>query len=171
MRLLAPEVGVFKVGLELFVSAGPEVVSPGAPGRGQGGVSGPEAARHPGHHAGRGPGSAAGLGVELITCHADQEDIFTGHGPGRGQAAGGDRAHQPGRDELMALGYPAELQPTRQALVLHRASPGPGKAGCAGVVCSGREAGGGARAAGAEGPWWCARASAWPAARRTTRSG
>ena len=137
VRLLASEVGVFKVGLELFVAAGPEVVA---------------RVRRAGARAvfldlklhdipatmRAAARAAAGLGVELITCHADQKDIFTGLDLGGARMLGVSVLTSLGQDELMALGYPAELTDPA-ALVLHRARLALA-AGCAGVVCSGHEA-------------------------------
>ncbi|MCF8033852.1 MAG: orotidine-5'-phosphate decarboxylase [Desulfarculaceae bacterium] len=138
VRLLASEVGVFKVGLELFVSAGPEVVA---------------RVRRAGARAvfldlklhdipatmRAAARSAAALGVELITCHADQENIFTDLDLGGARMLGVSVLTSLGRGELMSLGYPAELTDPA-ALVLHRARLAL-RAGCAGVVCSGLEAG------------------------------
>jgi orotidine-5'-phosphate decarboxylase len=137
VRLLAPEVGVFKVGLELFVAAGPPVV---------------QRVRRAGARAvfldlklhdipatmraaGR---AAAGLGVEMLTCHAEQAGIFSGLELGGAQLLGVTVLTSLGTDELRAMGYPDELTHP-QALVLHRARLAMA-AGCAGVVCSGWEA-------------------------------
>ncbi|MCF8044030.1 MAG: orotidine-5'-phosphate decarboxylase [Desulfarculaceae bacterium] len=137
VRLLAPEVGVFKVGLELFVSAGPEVIS---------------RVRRAGAKAifldlklhdipatmRAAARSAVGLGVDLITCHADQAGIFADMDLGGASLLGVTVLTSLGAEELGAMGYPPELCDP-QALVLRRASLALA-AGCAGVVCSGREA-------------------------------
>jgi len=137
VRLLAPEVGVFKVGLELFVAAGPPVV---------------ERVRRAGARAifldlklhdipatmRAAARAAAGLGVELITCHADQAGIFADLDLGNARLLGVTVLTSLGGEELMAMGYPPQLQDPR-ALVLRRASLALA-AGCAGVVCSGLEA-------------------------------
>ncbi|MCB2225728.1 MAG: orotidine-5'-phosphate decarboxylase [Desulfarculaceae bacterium] len=137
VRLLASEVGVFKVGLELFVSAGPKVI---ARVRAAGAravfldlklhdipATMRAAAR-----------AAAALGVDMLTCHADQEKIFTDMDLGGAQLLGVTVLTSLGRGELMSMGYPAELTDPA-ALVLHRARLAL-RAGCAGVVCSGQEA-------------------------------
>jgi len=137
VRLLASEVGVFKVGLELFVSAGPEVV---------------DRVRRAGARAvfldlklhdipatmRAAARAAAGLGVDMLTCHADQADIFRGLDLGGARLLGVTVLTSLGPDELRAMGYPEELTHP-QALVLHRARLALA-AGCAGVVCSGWEA-------------------------------
>ncbi|MBU1274908.1 MAG: orotidine-5'-phosphate decarboxylase [Proteobacteria bacterium] len=137
VRLLAPEVGVFKVGLELFVAAGPEVV---------------ERVRRAGARAifldlklhdipatmRSAARAAAGLGVDLITCHADQAGIFADMDLGKARLLGVTVLTSLGPGELEAMGYPPELCDP-QALVLKRASLAL-TAGCAGVVCSGHEA-------------------------------
>jgi orotidine-5'-phosphate decarboxylase len=77
VRMLAPEVGVFKLGLELFVSEGPQMV---------------ERLRRAGaasifldlklhdipatmRSAAK---AAAKMGVDLLTCHCDQKEFLTG---------------------------------------------------------------------------------------------
>ncbi len=81
---------------------------------------------------------AAGLGVDLLTCHADQAAIFQGLDLGATRLLGVTVLTSLGREDLAALGYPPALQDPA-ALVLHRARLALG-AGCAGVVCSGQEA-------------------------------
>jgi len=137
VRLLASEVGVFKVGLELFVSAGPEVV---------------DRVRRAGARAvfldlklhdipatmRAAARAAASLGVDLMTCHADQAGTFDGLDLGGAQLLGVTVLTSLGPGELRDMGYPDQLTHP-QALVLHRARLAL-SAGCAGVVCSGREA-------------------------------
>jgi orotidine-5'-phosphate decarboxylase len=125
VRMLASEVGVFKVGLELFVAEGPAIV---------------ERVKRAGARAVfldlklhdipatmRGAArSAAGLGVDLLTCHCDQPKIFSGTGPGQDQAPGCDRADQPGTQRILAgMGYPPELTDPR-ALVKKQGPTGHG---------------------------------------------
>lgn len=135
--LLAGEVGVFKVGLELFVSAGPQVIER-VRGAGARGIfldlklhdipaTMAAAAR-----------AAAKLGVDMITCHADQAGIFDGVDLGSAKLLGVSVLTSLGSEDLAAMGYPPELQDPK-ALVLRRAALAMA-AGCAGVVCSGWEA-------------------------------
>lgn len=137
VRLLAPEVGVFKVGLELFVAAGPEVV--GRVRRAGAKAVFLDLKLHDIPATMRAAArSAVGLGVDLITCHADQAGIFADMDLGGAKLLGVTVLTSLGGEELKAMGYPPELQDP-QALVLKRASLALA-AGCAGVVCSGREA-------------------------------
>lgn len=137
VRLLSGEVGVFKVGLELFIAAGPAVI---------------EAVRRAG--AGsvfldlklhdipatmrQAAKAAAGLGVDLITCHADQAEIFTGLDLGGTRVLGVTVLTSLDASDLARLGYRPELSEPIE-LVCHRAELALA-AGCSGVVCSGREA-------------------------------
>ena len=137
VRLLAGEVGVFKVGLELFVAEGPPVL---------------ERLRRAGARAifldlklhdipatmRAAAKTAAAHGVELMTCHADQAGIFAGLDLGRTRLLGVTVLTSLGPADLAAMGYPEALQDPR-ALVLRRAGLALA-AGCHGVVCSGQEA-------------------------------
>jgi orotidine-5'-phosphate decarboxylase len=137
VRLLASEVGVFKLGLELFVAQGPAMV---------------ERLRRAGaeslfldlklhdipatmRSAAR---AAASLGVEFITCHCDQVGIFSGLELGRTRLLGVTVLTSLGPEDLAAMGYPEKLRDPA-ALVVRRAQLAMA-AGCAGVVCSGLEA-------------------------------
>ena len=137
VRLLAPEVRVFKVGLELFVSAGPEVVRRVRRAGAQAVFLDLKLHDIPAtmRAAAR---AAVGLGVDLLTCHAEQAGIFTGLDLGGAGLLGVTVLTSLGPEDLAAMGYPPELTHP-QALVLHRARLALA-AGCAGVVCSGWEA-------------------------------
>lgn len=137
VRLLAPEVGVFKVGLELFVSAGPEVV--GRLKRAGARAIFLDLKLHDIPATMRGAARAASrLGVELLTCHAEQAGIFESLDLGPTKLLGVTVLTSLGPEDLAALGYPPALCDP-QALVLRRARLALA-AGCQGVVCSGREA-------------------------------
>jgi len=137
VRLLAGEVGVFKVGLELFVAEGPPVLA---------------RLRRAGARAifldlklhdipatmRAAAKAAAAHGVDLMTCHADQAGIFSGLDLGPTQLLGVTVLTSLGPEDLAAMGYPEELRDPR-ALVLRRAGLALA-AGCQGVVCSGQEA-------------------------------
>ncbi|WP_052515287.1 orotidine-5'-phosphate decarboxylase [Dethiosulfatarculus sandiegensis] len=137
VRMLAPEVGVFKLGLELFVSQGPQMV---------------ERLRRAGANAifldlklhdipatmRAAAKAAARMGVDLLTCHCDQVGIFDGLDLGRTRLLGVTVLTSLGTEDLLAMGYPEELSdPAR--LVEKRARLAI-DAGCAGVVASGHEA-------------------------------
>jgi orotidine-5'-phosphate decarboxylase len=137
VRLLAPAVGVFKVGLELFLAQGPGVLA--------------EIKRAGARHifldmklhdipaTMRAAAKAASAhGVDLLTCHCDQAGIFAGLDLGRTRLLGITVLTSLGPEDLAALGYTGELADP-QALVLRRARLALA-AGCAGVVCSGAEA-------------------------------
>ena len=137
VSMLKDDVGVFKIGLELFTAQGPKVV---------------EAVRQAGarqifldlklHDIPATMRSAAkaasGLGVDLLTCHCDQAGIFQGVDLGLTKLLGITVLTSLGPEDLAAMGYPAELQDPAE-LVKRRAGLAL-DAGCAGVVCSGREA-------------------------------
>jgi orotidine-5'-phosphate decarboxylase len=137
VRMLASEVGVFKVGLELFVAEGPAIV---------------ERVKRAGARAVfldlklhdipatmRGAArSAAGLGVDLLTCHCDQPEIFSGLDLGKTRLLGVTVLTSLASEDLAAMGYPEKLTDPR-ALVKTRAGLAMA-AGCSGVVCSGHEA-------------------------------
>lgn len=138
--LLRGHVGLFKVGLELFVTAGPSLLAR----VGSEGGSGifldlkfhdiPATVRS----ASR---AAARLGARFITVHAGGgakmlEAAVEGAGEGTGVLAV-TALTSLGREELAETGVRRELTDP-SALVLHRAGLAKG-AGCAGVVCSGQE--------------------------------
>lgn len=75
VRLLADEVGVFKVGLELFVSAGPEVISRVRAAGARSIFLDLKLHDIPATMAAAAR-AAARLGVQMLTCHADQAGIF-----------------------------------------------------------------------------------------------
>ncbi len=137
VRLLASEVGCFKVGLELFVSVGPEILA---------------RLRRAGARAifldlklhdipatmRSAAKAAARWGADLMTCHCDQAGIFEGLDLGGTRLLGVTVLTSLGAEDLADMGYagdmaePARLVQRRARLAL--------AAGCAGVVCSGLEA-------------------------------
>jgi orotidine-5'-phosphate decarboxylase len=138
--LLRGHVGLFKVGLELFVSAGPSLLAR-VGGEGGSGIfldlkfhDIPATVRS----ASR---AAARLGVRFISVHAGggarmMEAAVEGAGEKTGVLAV-TALTSLGREELAELGVRRELTDP-SALVLHRAGQAK-RAGCAGVVCSGME--------------------------------
>ncbi len=163
VELLAPHVGVFKVGLELFVREGPALLAS---------IKGCGAERifldlkfHDiPRTVQRACRSAARLGVDYLTVHAEAlvAEAAGGAGepgpagtngsggrtgPGKGGGPGREAEAAPrllavtvltslGADDLPRLGYAPGLAPLD--LVLLRAEIA-ARAGCAGIVCSGRE--------------------------------
>jgi len=140
--LLKDHVGVFKIGLELFVASGPSVVEAvkgAAPGCGifldmkfhdiPATVRGAMA-------------SAAGLGADFVTVHCDDGGPLIRaavEAAGSAKVLGVTVLTSLAGEALAEAGIdPKYTDPTR--LVLHRARVA-SAAGCAGVVCSGLEAG------------------------------
>jgi orotidine-5'-phosphate decarboxylase len=137
---LRGHVGLFKVGLELFVSAGPSLL-PRVGGEGGSGIfldlkfhDIPATVRS----ASR---AAARLGARFMTVHAGggakmMEAAVEGAGEDTGVLAV-TALTSLGREDLEEIGMRRELTDP-SALVLHRAGQARA-AGCAGVVCSGQE--------------------------------
>lgn len=137
VKILRDAVGVFKIGLELFTAQGPAVV---------------QAVREAGARQifldlklhdipatmRAAAKAASSLGVDLLTCHCDQAGIFEGMDLGATKLLSITVLTSMGPEDLAAMGYPKALQDPAK-LVERRAGLALG-AGCAGVVCSGREA-------------------------------
>ncbi len=138
---LAGVVGMFKVGLELFVRSGPAVV---------------EQVRSAGARrvfldlklhdipktVERAASAAAALGVDYLTVHCGEdirmlEAAVAGAG-GRLGVLGVTVLTSTRVEDLKASGYAPPFDSDVFALVLRRAAMAK-KAGCAGIVCSGRE--------------------------------
>ncbi|MFZ7127329.1 MAG: orotidine-5'-phosphate decarboxylase [Desulfobacterales bacterium] len=136
---LAGSVGLFKVGLELFIRSGPEIVRRIREQTGTGIFLDlklhdiPETVR-------RAVAAAADLGVELITVHCGESgrmlEAAVAGGGGRTKILGVTVLTSISESDLRVAGVSASLD----ELVLRRAEAAR-KAGLAGVVCSGREAG------------------------------
>jgi orotidine-5'-phosphate decarboxylase len=135
--LLAEHVGVFKVGLELFIAQGPRVIQEVRAAGARRVFLDLKLHDIPATMAAA-AASAARLGVDLLTCHCDQPGIFTDVDLGGVELLGITVLTSLGHEDLTAMGYRPELADP-QALVLHRARMALA-AGCRGVVCSGREA-------------------------------
>ncbi len=137
VRLLKDQVGVFKLGLELFIAEGPGMVQRLRDAGAQALFLDLKLHDIPAtmRAAAR---AAARLGVDLLTCHADQPGIFTDLELGHTRLLGVTVLTSLGPDELRGMGYPPELQEP-SALVQRRARLALA-AGCHGVVCSGWEA-------------------------------
>jgi orotidine-5'-phosphate decarboxylase len=135
-------VGVFKIGLELFVAAGPDVVRKvreAAPGCGifldmkfhdiPATVKGAMA-------------SAARLGADFVTVHCDDGGPLLKaavEAAGKTKVLGVTVLTSLSRESLVEAGMDPKYSADPSELVLHRARVAK-VAGCAGVVCSGHEA-------------------------------
>ncbi len=140
VKLLKDQVGVFKIGLELFVAEGPAIVEAVKKEAPNAKIfldmkfhDIPETVR-------RAQRAATNLGVDFITVHCDGGAELLG---ATNAEAGGAKIlgitvlTSTGADELAAAGLRPELCDPEK-LVLHRAALAR-KAGLAGVVCSGLE--------------------------------
>jgi orotidine-5'-phosphate decarboxylase len=136
---LEGRVGVFKVGLELFVSAGPDVLQ----GLGAAGDIFLDLKFHDIPATVRGAArAAAALGVRFISVHASGglkmlEAAVEGAG-GRTEVLAITALTSLDNRDLARLGLRDDLTDPG-SLVLHRAAMAR-EAGCSGIVCSGREA-------------------------------
>jgi len=143
-RRLHPTVGVFKIGLELFIEGGPETVRRIR-------AAGarrifldlklhdiPATTR-------RAAARAAALGVDWLTVHCGESvetlKAAVEGAEGRTDILGVTVLTSVSSPDLRAAGFVEELAADPLSLVLRRAKMAR-EAGCAGVICSGREAAG-----------------------------
>lgn len=143
IQLLSGEVGMFKVGLELFIQAGPDII---------------RFIRDAGDTrifldlklhdipatVGRAMKRVADLGVAFVTVHCGESPkmlaaAVDGSG-GKVGVLGVTVLTSVSSEEIYAAGFQRELAEDMGRLVLKRAAMAH-EAGCAGVICSGREAG------------------------------
>ncbi len=139
---LRESVGIFKVGLELFIKEGPDILA-AIRAESPAGIfldlklhDIPETMR-------RALRSAGSLGAEFVTVHCEQ-----GQGMLRDEATKGSNTKILGvtvltslnTGHLLELGYREDLAKDLQRLVLKKAFIAR-DAGCHGIVCSGKEAG------------------------------
>ena len=139
--LLAGRVGMFKVGLELFIEAGPFVVRRIVAAGGQ--VFLDLKLHDIPATVGRAMARAADLGVSLATVHCGESlrmlaAAVKGAG-GRVGVLGVTVLTSVSAEDLRNAGFRDELADDSETLVLHRAGMAR-QAGCAGVVCSPLEA-------------------------------
>ena len=144
IKLLSGEVGMFKVGLELFIQAGPDII---------------RFIRDAGDTrifldlklhdipatVGRAMKRVADLGVAFVTVHCGESlkmlAAAVDGGGGKVGVLGVTVLTSVSSEEIYAAGFQRELAEDMGRLVLKRAAMAH-EAGCAGVICSGREAGG-----------------------------
>lgn len=142
VRLLKGHVGVFKVGLELFVSEGPAVIEEIKKTAPEGKIF-LDLKFHDIPATVKGAmKSAAALGVDFVTVHSDEgqallEAVVEGAGE-RTKVLGVTVLTSLAEEDLMDIGIDEKYKDPK-TLVLHRARLAR-LAGCSGVVCSGREA-------------------------------
>jgi orotidine-5'-phosphate decarboxylase len=140
-RLLKDDVGVFKIGLELFVAEGPAIVEAVKKAAPKAKIfldmkfhDIPETVK-------RAQMAASTLGVDFITVHCDGGSALLGAATSEAcgvKVLGITVLTSSGADELTAAGLRPELCDPEK-LVMHRAAIAK-KNGLAGIVCSGLEA-------------------------------
>ncbi len=141
--LLAGRVGMFKVGLELFIQAGPSVVQRIVAAKGR--VFLDLKLHDIPATVGRAMARAADLGVSLATIHCGESrqmiEAAVAGADGKVGVLGVTVLTSVTVEDLRFAGFRSEFAADMEALVLHRANMAR-QAGCAGVVCSPLEAGG-----------------------------
>jgi orotidine-5'-phosphate decarboxylase len=142
VELLADHVGLFKVGLELFIRCGPQIVR-FINSAGSAGVFLDLKLHDIPATVFRAMGAIADLGVHFATVHCGETPkmLETAVAGSRGQVRilGVTVLTSVSAEDIETAGYRSEFYPDLSGLVLKRARMAQ-KAGCAGVVCSGLEA-------------------------------
>ncbi len=142
VELLADHVGLFKVGLELFIRCGPQIVR-FINSAGSAGVFLDLKLHDIPATVFRAMGGIADLGVHFATVHCGETPkmLETAVAGSRGQVRilGVTVLTSVSAEDIETAGYRSEFYPDLSGLVLKRARMAQ-KAGCAGVVCSGLEA-------------------------------
>lgn len=137
--LLKDHVGMFKIGLELFVACGPEVVRAVQESGGKGIFL--DLKFHDIPETVKGAmRSASALGADLITVHtSDGQAMMKAavEASGKSRVLGVTVLTSLSGEAFSEAGIDAKFSP--ESLVLHRAKSAKA-AGCAGIVCSGQEA-------------------------------
>jgi orotidine-5'-phosphate decarboxylase len=141
VSLLTGVVGMFKVGLELFIRSGPEIIA-FIHSAGPAGVFLDLKLHDIPATVSRAMAGAAALGVRLATVHCGEsrrmlEAAVAGSG-GRVGVLGVTVLTSVSAEDITGAGFKKELAEDLPQLVLQRARMAR-QAGCAGVVCSGRE--------------------------------
>jgi len=141
VALLADHVGLFKVGLELFIRSGPEIVRFINSG-GSAGVFLDLKLHDIPATVSRAMGGIADLGVDFATVHCAETpkmlEAAVSGSRGEVRLLGVTVLTSVSAEDIQAAGYRSEYYPDLSGLVLKRARMAQ-KAGCAGVVCSGLE--------------------------------
>jgi len=142
VELLAGDVGMFKVGLELFIQAGPDIVK-FIQAAGSSGIFLDLKLHDIPQTVSRAMGRIADLGVTFVTVHCGEnrrmlEAAVTG-GQGKVGVLGVTVLTSVSRADIKAAGFRSDFHSDLSRLVLQRAEMAK-SAGCAGVICSGLEA-------------------------------
>ena len=140
--LLADHVGLFKVGLELFVRSGPEIVR-FINSAGSAGVFLDLKLHDIPATVSRAMAGIADLGVDFATVHCGETpkmlEAAVAGSRGKVSLLGVTVLTSVSAQDIETAGYRSEFYPNLSGLVLKRARMAQ-TAGCAGVVCSGLEA-------------------------------
>jgi orotidine-5'-phosphate decarboxylase len=141
VELLADQVGLFKVGLELFIHSGPAIVrainqTPGA------GVFLDLKLHDIPNTVNRAMRGIADLGVKFVTVHCGESprmlEAAVAGSQGKVDVLGVTVLTSVSAEDIKALGYRQDYYDDINRLVLKKAAMAR-QAGCAGVVCSGLE--------------------------------
>lgn len=142
VELLAERVGMFKVGLELFVRSGPAIVE-AINGAGHAGVFLDLKLHDIPNTVQRAMRGIAELGVRFVTVHCGESqkmlEAAVAGSQGKVGVLGVTVLTSVSADDIKALGYQQTYYTDLTKLVLKKAAMAR-DAGCAGVVCSGLEA-------------------------------
>jgi orotidine-5'-phosphate decarboxylase len=142
IELLADQVGLFKVGLELFIRSGPEIVR-FINSAGSAGVFLDLKLHDIPATVSRAMEGIADLGVYFTTVHCGESpkmlEAAVSGSRGEVRILGVTVLTSVSADDIASAGYRSEFYPDLSGLVSKRARIAQ-KAGCAGVVCSGLEA-------------------------------
>jgi orotidine-5'-phosphate decarboxylase len=140
--LLADHVGLFKVGLELFIRSGPQIVR-FINSAGSAGVFLDLKLHDIPATVSRAMQGVADLGVDFATVHCGETpkmlEAAVAGSRGEVRLLGVTVLTSVSAEDIETAGYRSEFYPDLSGLVLKRARMAQ-KAGCAGVVCSGLEA-------------------------------
>lgn len=142
VELLSGYVGMFKVGLELFVQAGPEIVK-NIRFAGSTGIFLDLKLHDIPQTVSRAVGRIADLGVTFITVHCGENrrmlEAAVAGSQGKVGVLGVTVLTSVSSADIEAAGFRSDLHSDLSRLVLQRAEMAK-SAGCAGVICSGLEA-------------------------------
>ena len=142
VRRLAGHVGLFKIGLELFIRSGPDLIR-WIQAQGDTGIFLDLKLHDIPMTVSRAMAGIADLQVDLTTVHCGENphmlEAAVNAGQGRTKVLGVTVLTSVGSEELHRAGIAPALADNVEALVQQRAA-GARAAGCAGVVCSGWEA-------------------------------
>ena len=144
VNTLAPAIGTFKIGLELFIKSGPEIIRQVRSLAPECGIFLDLKLHDIPATVNRAMRQVAALGVDMATVHCGNSESMLQaavQGAGNGvKVLGVTVLTSVGSNDLLKAGYEKELAEDLPKLVLKKAQMA-GDCGCAGVICSPLEAG------------------------------